>query len=146
MPENVLNCIKHHENMQKASVVLASSMRPKAVPVHKFYWDNAKDRVLETHFFLNLEPKVAWEHCKEYYYKHLNMQQQMHSKMQKPRVLYCYEMFNMEGKWPNKGEQTGSTSGRSAFWTADTPPVHDIIHRQWVSLSPLIHSPCQSQV
>ena len=46
-------------------------------------------------------------------------------------------MFDVEGKWPNKVEQTGSTLGLSEIRTADTPPVHDIIHRQGASFSPL---------
>ena len=49
-------------------------------------------------------------------------------------------MFDVEGKWPNKVEQTGSTLGLSEIRTADTPPVHDNIHRQGASFSPLIHS------
>ena len=52
-------------------------------------------------------------------------------------------MFDVEGKWPNKVEQTGSILGLSEIRTADTPPVHDIIHRQGASFSPLIHSQCQ---
>ena len=35
-------------------------------------------------------------------------------------------MFDVEGKWPNKVEQTGSTLGLSKIRTADTPPVHII--------------------
>ena len=46
-------------------------------------------------------------------------------------------MFDVEGKWPNKVEQTGSTLGLSEIRTADTPPVH-IIHRQGARFSPLI--------
>ena len=41
-------------------------------------------------------------------------------------------MFVVEGKWPSKVEQTGSTLGLSEIRTADTPPVHDI-HRQGAS-------------
>ena len=52
-------------------------------------------------------------------------------------------MFDVEGKWPNKVEQTGSTLGLSEIRTAVTPPVHDIIHRQRASFSPLIHSQWQ---
>ena len=44
------------------------------------------------------------------------------------------------------GVQTGSTLGLSEIRTADTLPVHDIIHRQGASFSPLIHSQCQLQV
>ena len=55
-------------------------------------------------------------------------------------------MFDFEGKWPNKVEQTGSTLGLSEIETADTPPVHDIIHMQGARSSPLIHSQCQQQV
>ena len=34
-------------------------------------------------------------------------------------------MLDVEGKWPNKVEQAGSTLGLSKIRTADTPPVHD---------------------
>ena len=51
-------------------------------------------------------------------------------------------MFNLEGKLPNKVEQTGSTLGLSEIRTADTPPVR-IIHRQGASFYPLIHSQCR---
>ena len=37
-------------------------------------------------------------------------------------------MFDVEGKWPNKVEQTGSTLSLSEIRTADKPPVHDIIN------------------
>ena len=54
---------------------------------------------------------------------------------------------SMEGHpWKKKVEQTGSTLGLSEIQTADTPPVHDNIHRQGASFSPLIHSQCQLQV
>ena len=43
-------------------------------------------------------------------------------------------MFDLERKWPNKVEQTGSTLGLSEIRTTDTPPVH-IIHRQGASCS-----------
>ena len=39
-------------------------------------------------------------------------------------------MFNLEGKGPNKIEQTGPTSGLSEIQTADTPTVPDIMHRR----------------
>ena len=53
-------------------------------------------------------------------------------------------MFNLEGKWPNKVDQTSSTLGLSKIRTADTPPVHDIIHRQRQFFSS--HSQYQLQV
>ena len=46
-------------------------------------------------------------------------------------------MFDLEGKWHNKAEQTDSALGPSKIGTVDTPPVHDIIHRQIASFSPL---------
>ena len=42
-------------------------------------------------------------------------------------------MLDLEGKWPNKVEQTGSTLGLFEIRTADTPPVHDVIQRQRAS-------------
>ena len=39
-------------------------------------------------------------------------------------------MFDLEGKLPNEVEMTGSTLSPPEIQTANTPPVHDIIHRQ----------------
>ena len=49
-------------------------------------------------------------------------------------------------EWPNKVEQTRSTLGLSEIRTANPLPMHDKIHRQRASLSPLIHAQCQLQV
>ena len=54
-----------------------------------------------------------------------------------------HEMFDLEGKWPNKVQPQGSTLGPCEIRTAITPPVHDIIHRHRASFYPLIHSQWQ---